>query len=73
MNDAVQQRFIFNAALKDRLSHKPISTFPARHGVGSAQGPFWVIRAAFAIGRSLPTYPEQQTFLAFVGMFQRCQ
>jgi len=33
----------------------------------------WVNRAAFATGRSLPTYPEQQTLLAFVRMFQRCQ
>jgi len=32
-----------------------------------------VNRVDLAVGRPLPVYPEQQTFFAFVGMFQRRQ
>jgi hypothetical protein len=33
----------------------------------------WVNRVTLAVGWPLAVYPEQQTFLAFVGMFRRCQ
>jgi hypothetical protein len=30
-------------------------------------------RVTLAVGWPLPVHPKQQTFLAFIGMFQRCQ
>ena len=33
----------------------------------------WVNRVAFTVRRSLPVYPEKQTFSESVGMSQRCQ
>jgi hypothetical protein len=37
------------------------------------RGPLRVNRVNLADGWPLPVYPEQQTFFAFGGMFQRCQ
>jgi hypothetical protein len=37
-----------------------------------ASCPSWVNRVTLAVGWPLPVHPKQQTFLAFIGMFQRC-
>jgi hypothetical protein len=33
----------------------------------------WVNRVTLVVGRPLPVYPDQRTFLWFVGMSQMCQ
>jgi hypothetical protein len=33
----------------------------------------WVISAVLTVGPLLPVYPDKQTFVASVGMSQRCQ
>ena len=38
----------------------------------STGGLQWVKSTVFTVNRSHPVYPDQRTFLAFVGMSQRC-
>jgi hypothetical protein len=33
----------------------------------------WVNRVTLVVGGPLPVYPDQRTFLVFVGMSQTCQ
>jgi hypothetical protein len=40
---------------------------------GAVRGLLWVNRVTLAISRPLPVYPDQQTFLVFVGMSQTYQ
>jgi hypothetical protein len=40
---------------------------------GNRRLPKWVNRVTLTVGLPLPVYPDQRTFLVFVGASQRCQ
>jgi hypothetical protein len=66
--DAEQQKYSEIAVL--------VSVTVGREQFRNAEPRFhtaWVISAVLTVGRPLPVYPEEQTFLDSVGMSQKCQ